>query len=117
MEGRPSRRPLRVMLGSMRAAQATGSGMAPTAVLVMLGDLTMESRVIKSVMVRPMDPGHTHTHTHMHTLKLCRTQRGKEEKKRAGSFEPGEHDGGKAGTRVIGRTTRLSHVQSMHGLD
>jgi len=36
--------------------QATGSGMDPTAVLVMLDDLSMESNVMRSVMVRPMAP-------------------------------------------------------------
>ena len=56
LDGRPRRSPLRVMLGSMKALQATGSGMDPTAVLVMLDDLSMESNVMRSVMVRPMAP-------------------------------------------------------------
>ena len=44
------------MLVSTLAAQATGSGKAPTPVVVMLDDLIMESNKIRSPIVRPKGP-------------------------------------------------------------
>ena len=76
LEGSPRRSPWRVMLGSTRAAQDTGSGSAPTVVLVMLLDLKMESSMTRSPMVRPMAPECTQldfetSEAHQCTARKC----------------------------------------------